>query len=123
MTYQHDPLYGVRRLGLDTAPFIYLIERNVTYLARARAVFRLIDNGVITGYSSVMTLTEVLTQPLQTNDHIVAAEYRRFLLDSQNLFLAPITPAIAERCREMNQALQLLVPVTLALLVSATTPN
>jgi len=34
-----DALAGVDRLGLDTPPFIYLIERNPTYLNLVREVF------------------------------------------------------------------------------------
>jgi predicted nucleic acid-binding protein len=107
---QHDPLHDVQRLGLDTAPFIYFIERNPTYIARARLVFAMIDAGLITGYSSVITLTEVLTHPLQSNDHAVASEYRSLLLGSQNLFLASITPAIAERAAVLRAQYRLRTP-------------
>jgi hypothetical protein len=62
LTQQSDPLQGVQRLGLDTAPFIYFIERNPTYIARARAVFRLIDTGIIVGYSSFDDLVDRLPQ-------------------------------------------------------------
>ena len=58
-----DALAGVDRLGLDTPPFIYLIERNPAYRNQVRDVFRRITNGTLTAHSSVITLTEVLTQP------------------------------------------------------------
>jgi hypothetical protein len=55
-----DALKGVKHLGLDSSPFIYFVERNPTYLDLCREVIRLIDTGTIIGYSSVVTLTEVL---------------------------------------------------------------
>ena len=110
LTQHNNPLQGVQQLGLDTAPFIYFIERNPIFIDRARAVFRLISAGTITGYSSVITLTEVLTQPLQTNNHAVVAEYRSLLLDSENLFLIPVTPAVAERAAELRATYQLRTP-------------
>jgi hypothetical protein len=39
-----DALAGLDRLGLDTPPFIYLIERNLTYLDLVREVFRRITS-------------------------------------------------------------------------------
>jgi predicted nucleic acid-binding protein len=70
----------------------------------------MVDTGVITGYSSVITLTEVLTHPLQTNDATVVSEYRSFLLGSQNLFLTPITPAIAEQAAVLRARYHLRTP-------------
>jgi hypothetical protein len=49
-----DALASVDRLGLDTPPFIYLIERNPTYLNLVREVFRRITAGLLTAHSSVL---------------------------------------------------------------------
>ena len=55
-----EALTGVAHLGVDTAPFIYLIEKHPVYLERVRSIFTRIAQGNITGVSSVVTLTEVL---------------------------------------------------------------
>ena len=63
-----DALAGVDRIGLDTSPFICLIERHPTYQDTVREVFRRITRGALTAHSSVITLTEVLTQPYQVGN-------------------------------------------------------
>ena len=55
-------LDGVTNLGLDTPPFIYLIERHPKYLGLVREIFQQIVSGERQGYSSVLTLVEVLTR-------------------------------------------------------------
>jgi len=47
-------------VGLDTAPLIYFIEENPSYLPRVRPFFEAIDRGDIQVVTSVLTLTEVL---------------------------------------------------------------
>jgi hypothetical protein len=80
-----------------TPPFIYLIERNPTYLDLVREVFRRITAGTFTAHSSVITLTEVLTQPYRVGNDALAQRYRRFLLRSRNFALDPITADMPSR--------------------------
>lgn len=58
-------LAGVGRLFLDTAPIIYLIERNPARFAQVAAVFGEIDGGRIRAVTSPVTLAECLVQPLK----------------------------------------------------------
>jgi hypothetical protein len=58
-----DALSGVVRLGLDTAPLIYLIEAHPQYETVVIEIVRRISVGEIAGVTSVMTLGEVLVQP------------------------------------------------------------
>jgi hypothetical protein len=60
-----DVLVGVTALGFDTAPLIYFVERHPVYIAIVREFVQRVDAGAIQGYSSMVTLTEVLTQPKQ----------------------------------------------------------
>lgn len=110
MTTVPDALAAVQRLGIDTSPFIYLIERHPSYIDRVRQVFSQIDSGMVLGFSSVLTLTEVLTQPLQHGNHGVQAEYRAFLLGSRHLALVDITSAIAERAALLRARHRLRTP-------------
>ena len=71
---------GITQLGLDTSPFIYLIERHSVYLAIMRDIFRRIDTGKIMGYSSVITLTEVLVHPKNLQQETIENNYRHLLL-------------------------------------------
>ena len=105
-----DALAGVDRLGLDTPPFIYLIERNPAYLDLVREVFRRITAGLLTAHSSVITLTEVLTQPYRVGNDALARRYRRFLLRSRNFSLDPITADSAEQAAGLRARYGLRTP-------------
>ncbi len=61
-----DALRG-KKAGLDTAPFIYFIEENQTYLSLIRPFFEALDQGSFTGITSAVTLLEVLVQPFRRN--------------------------------------------------------
>lgn len=59
-----EALNHVQRLYVDTAPFIYYIEENPTYIARMDRIIGLMIQNSIPGICSVITLTEVLPVPL-----------------------------------------------------------
>ena len=46
-------------VGLDTAPLIYFIEENPTYLPVVRPFFEAVDQGEFRVVTLVLTLTEV----------------------------------------------------------------
>jgi predicted nucleic acid-binding protein len=60
-------LQNVSRLFLDTAPVIYLVEKNPAYLDVVTEIFTAIDNGQITAVTSPVTLAECLVHPLRLN--------------------------------------------------------
>lgn len=66
-------------VGLETAPLIYFIEENPTYLPIVRPFFEAVDRGELRVAASVLTLTEVLVHPLRQGDHKLADQYRRIL--------------------------------------------
>lgn len=72
MTRLTDALAGATRIGFDTSPFIYFVERHPSYLDLVREVLRLVDAGTLMAFSSVITLTEVLTQPLRVGNLVLA---------------------------------------------------
>lgn len=47
-----DALKDITRLFLDTAPFIYLVERNPRYFDVVFSTFDRIDNGQVAGITS-----------------------------------------------------------------------
>jgi len=105
-----DALAGVDRLGMDTPPFIYLIERHPTYLHLVREVFRRITSDTLPAHSSVITLTEVLTQPYRVGNPALAQRYRRFLLRSRNFSLDQVTTDIAEQAAVLRARYGLRTP-------------
>lgn len=103
-------LTNVTRIGLDTAPFIYFVEQHPTYIERVRDVVRRIATGSIVGHTSVITLSEVLTKPLQVGNTALAQRYRRFLGHSRNLSLDSVDAPIAERAADLRARYGLRTP-------------
>ena len=62
-----DGLQG-KTVGLDTAPLIYFIEENPTYLEATKLFFEAMDRGDLTIVTSTVTLLEVLVHPLRSNN-------------------------------------------------------
>lgn len=91
-----DALRGVSRLGLDTSPIIYLIERDRRRLPILADIFRRIDVGEVVGITSVVTLSEVLVQPFLQGNVVLCGRYRDLLLNSSNFLTLSIDPSIAE---------------------------
>jgi predicted nucleic acid-binding protein len=110
MTRLNDALLDVERLGLDTAPFIYFLERNPAYVDLVREVVRRVSTGALKGHTSVITLTEVLVRPLRVGNTALAQRYRRFLSRSRNLSLEPITSTVAEQAADLRARYGLRTP-------------
>lgn len=105
-----DALIAVTTLGFDTPPFIYFVERHPDYVDLVREIFRRVDAGTLMGYSSVVTLTEVLTQPMRARNTTVENEYRNLLLTSRNFWLVPVDSDIAENAADLRARYRLRTP-------------
>ena len=79
MTSLDSALTGVARLCLDTAPIIYFVEVHPHYDALVTEVFQRIADGRLVGVTSVITLTEVLVQPVQRGERNLQRQYRDLL--------------------------------------------
>lgn len=108
-------LQGVRTLGFDTAPFIYFVEQHPRYVGVVREVIRRINDGEIRGYTSVVTLTEVLTLPIRLGMTDLENEYRNFLLMSRYFRVLPITIEAAETAADLRARYNLRTPDALQL--------
>lgn len=105
-----EALTGITALGFDTSPLIYLVERHPTYADIVREVVRRMDTGTIAGYSSVVTLTEVLTLPKRLGNMTLEQAYRDILLHSNHFALLPIDAAIAEQAAALRAQYTLRTP-------------
>ena len=90
-----------KTVGLDTAPLIYFIEENPTYLEAAKLFFEAMDRGDFTVVTSTVTLLEVLVHPLRSNNTALAAEYRDILLNSK-LMTVDVSSTIAEQAARLR---------------------
>ena len=110
MILPDDLLAGVSRLGFDTAPLIYFVERHAVYLPIMQSIIRRIDAGDIQGYGSVITLTEVLVLPKRNGALLLEKEYSDLLRNSKNFELVPIDEETAERASELRSSYNLRTP-------------
>ncbi len=85
-----EALAGVSLLAFDTAPLIYFVEKHPVYFARMQAVMTAVDNEVISGISSALTLTEILTLPIRLGKTALVKQYEEILLNTHNFRLTPM---------------------------------
>jgi predicted nucleic acid-binding protein len=105
-----DALKGISRLYIETAPLIYYVEENPAYVDRMDAIIASLDGSSIQAVSSVITLTEVLTQPLKVSNTQLQQEYKDILLNSGGFHLLPITSRIAEAAADLRARYNLRTP-------------
>ena len=115
-----DALADVTTLGFDTSPVIYLIETHPDYDVLITEIFRRIDRGSMTGFTSAITLTEVLTQPLKQGQVHLQKEYRDLLLHSANFYTLPINAEIAEQAAGLRAQYGLRTPDALQVAAAKT---
>ncbi|MDQ3010043.1 MAG: PIN domain-containing protein [Acidobacteriota bacterium] len=110
MTKLDDALAGVTRLGFDTAPVIYFVEANPKYDALVTEIFQRVTNGALLGTASVITLSEVLVQPILHQHALLQQEYHDLLLRGLNFTTLAVSAAIAERAAELRARYRLRTP-------------
>lgn len=106
---------GVARLHIDTAPLIYFVEQNATYVDRMRAIIQRLQSGDVDGFSSVITLTEVLTHPLRVSRPDLESAYLRILTRNRRFRLLPVTQTIARQAAALRATYNLKTPDALQL--------
>lgn len=105
-----DALKGVTRLGFDTSPVIYFVEANPQYDALVTEIFQRVSNGAPSGATSVITLSEVLVQPIIRQQTLLQREYRDLLMRSRNFSTWAISASIAELGAELRAQYRLRTP-------------
>ncbi len=83
-------------ISIDTAIFIYFIERNPMYIDIVKPVFTAIDRRIIKAITSTITLLEVLVHPIRSGNNVLAEKYRNILLYSEGIITYGISNEISE---------------------------
>lgn len=104
-----DNLKG-KVVGLDTAPLIYFIEENSAYLEIVRPFFEAVDHGDFQVVTSVVTLLEVLVQPLRTSATEIAQQYREILTGAIGLTTVDLSRDIAEEAARLRASHHIRTP-------------
>lgn len=96
-----EQLKGLK-VGIDTAPIIYFVEKHHLYLNVLRPVFAAIETGEIEAITSTITLLEVLVHPLRTNNLTLAKKYKDILLSSDHFTTFEILHGISEKSASLR---------------------
>ena len=97
-----DALEQFDTIFLDTAPIIYYIEAHPQYGALAKTVVDSFQSGKTIAFTSVLTLTEVLSKPVQRGDEKLTLKFANFLQYGKNLKLIEISSSIAIRAGRLR---------------------
>jgi predicted nucleic acid-binding protein len=97
-------------VALDTMLFIYQVEESPTYWPVVRPVFRDVAAGRISAVTSVVSLLEVIVQPLRNAAIEVADQYEALLYAYPNLTLIDVNRAITRRAAELRATSRLRLP-------------
>ena len=95
------PLRG-RTVALDTAPFIYFIEKHSLYLPVLQPFFEAVADGEIEIVTSTLTLTEVLIHPIRHGNQALARRYASILLNAAHVTTLGVSPAIAIEAAQLR---------------------
>ena len=82
---------GPGPLAIDTAIFIYFIEKNPRFLPLIDPLFRGADDGTRELVTSALTLLEVLVVPLRARNRSLADRYEALLTRSRGIRLVDMT--------------------------------
>ncbi len=97
-------------VGVDSMVFIYHVERHDTYIDLTRILFTRIQSGKNKAVSSTLSLTEVLTAPLQRNRFDLTLLYRGLLMDYPHLSLHSLDHQTADQAAALRARYDISTP-------------
>jgi len=103
---------------LDTAPLIYFFEENERYIKRLSGLFETITEMEIQAVTSLITYIEILTLPEKHGATRLAAKYRDFLTNSEQISIYPLTLPVADEAVRLRAAHGLRTPDAIQLAVA-----
>lgn len=106
---------GSGPVGLDTAPFIYLIEEHPQYLPIVRPVFAAIADGGLTAVTSALTLLETLVPPYRARNAPLAERYEALLTRSHGLRLDDLSRSVCRAAAHLRAVHNIKTPDALQL--------
>lgn len=89
-------------VAVDTAVFIYLVERDETFLSLIRPLFKAAARGERPLVTSALTLLDGLVVPLRAGDAALAARYEALLSRSAGLRLQELDRAVLRAAAQLR---------------------
>jgi predicted nucleic acid-binding protein len=97
-----DEFEQINAIFIDTAPIIYYIEAHPQFGPLAKEVVNIFQSGRLNAFASVITLTEVLSKPVEVGDERLARKFSDFLKYGRNLNLVEISAGMAENAGRLR---------------------
>ena len=88
-------LKTIQNLFIDSLPFIYFVEKNKEFNKIASVIFKLLDENKIRLFTSVITLTEILTKPYSARKIKLVENFQFLIQNTTNLKVIYINYNIA----------------------------
>lgn len=101
---------GKGPIALDSAIFIYFIEKHPLYHPLVRPVFSAIDQGQLQAVTSSLTLLETLVQPIRRSNRDMMSNYEHILKDSKGVDLIPIDLKLLRVAAQVRAMAQVKTP-------------
>jgi predicted nucleic acid-binding protein len=105
-----ERITSYRRIGIDTAAFIYQFEHHPVYSPLTSPLFQAVKSGQISAVTSVITVMEVSVLPFRQNKPAIARDYELTLVNYPHLQIATINREIARYAGQLRAEFRLSVP-------------
>lgn len=83
-----DKILKLQPVFIDTAIFIYLLEDHPKFASLAQPVFDALSDKKLTAFSSIITVAEVLTKPMEKNNLELINRYHELFTQLPNITIA-----------------------------------
>jgi predicted nucleic acid-binding protein len=97
-----ERLNKVHQIFLDTAPVIYLVEKNPAYASKVQPLFDQLDSGNLTAVVSPITLAECLVLPYKLGKPDVAQIFTDLLVNSDSVVFFSVDETTADKAAELR---------------------
>lgn len=105
-----DKLRTARIVGLDSSIFIYYFEDHPRYQALCKEIFDLLETQTLRAVTSVVSLIEVLVQPIRQGNQALRARYEQYLCFGPSLTLRSLDTDVAQKAAQLRARYQLRTP-------------
>lgn len=91
-----------RKVGIDTAVFIYQVEENPQYVGLTERIFAWLEGPNAHGVTSTITMLELLVHPYRDSDSEQADNFYALLSTYPHLEWLPLTLTLADRAAHLR---------------------
>jgi len=99
-----------RLVYIDSAPFIYFIEKNLSYEKPLDELFSSLDRGELQAITSAMTLAEVLVKPYRHQQWVLAEKYESIFEGTPELTMVSVDMEVGRLAAKLRASYALLTP-------------